>query len=156
MSSNNASRGLLDNPYSQTHTSTSNKFGKMDIRQPMGEYIGYELIGDGIKTDPSLRKVYVMYEALVLDEDGLPMVTSKEGFAIAAYAAYVEQYKKMMKGVLKDPSIVAYLKGEYERLMRDARVFEYLDQNTLDSILNIKVSLERKRYNKSYWLFKDA
>lgn len=131
------------------------KAGKNYHLEPKGEYIAYTLSDTYIKVDPGISKVNITYTALITDDDGLPYLTEKEAFALSWYVAYILKHREMLSGLLKDPSIIPYLKNESDRLMRDARVSSFLSQNVIDSVLNIKTSHERKRYNRSFWLYKD-
>jgi hypothetical protein len=42
------------------------------------------------------RNVKVVYHGVVVDDEGLPLITSKESRAIAAYIAYMTMYKNSL------------------------------------------------------------
>jgi hypothetical protein len=46
--------------------------------------------------------IKVIYHGIIVDDEGMPMVTSKEARAIAAYVAYITMYKNAL--VKRDPT----------------------------------------------------
>ena len=94
--------------------------------------------------------VMVVYHGIICDEeDSLPMLTDKELTAIAAYVAYVYNFKLGLQQRSQDLlNIANMLKAEWLRACNAARIPEYLSQNDMDSILDAKVRWDRKSYGK--------
>lgn len=141
--------------YRPIHT-LSHKAFQPYLLEAKGNYIPYRLTHSGIEVDNRLSEVNLIYQELDMDEEGLPLISEKESYAISWKVAYLIKHREMLKGLLKDPSIIQYLKQESDRLIRDARVFDRISQNLIDSVLNIKTSHDRKKYNRSYWVYKDV
>lgn len=82
----------------------------------------------------------VVYHGIFADEeDGLPLVNEKELRAIATYIAYVELNKEAIKK--RDINLMKMAKTieeSYNKLAAAARVKEYLNQNDMDRILDVK------------------
>lgn len=117
-----------------------------------GKFLDYERIDQNrLKFTRDHDYVNVLYKGIVLDDEGLPKLTNKEVNAIAAYIAYVHNFKKALSSKDKATMEIAlFLKNEWERKCDDARTPEYLNQNDMDKILNARNSWDRKAYNVSY------
>ena len=79
------------------------------------------------------------------------MLSDKEVMAIATYVAYVQKYKQGL--ITNNANIIQVanvLKSDWLRYCDAARVPDYINQNDMNEILNIKTSWDRKTYNKSY------
>jgi hypothetical protein len=61
-----------------------------------GGFVKYYQSGNTIYVDKHIKKVRILYRGIELDDDGLPQITDKEAMAIAAYVAYILQYKKAL------------------------------------------------------------
>lgn len=96
-------------------------------------------------------KVTVIYQGvLVDDEDGLPLINSKEMRAIAAYIAWMHIYKDAIKKRDKNSMAVAQsLEASWLRKCNAARIAEHLSQNDMNAILDVKYRWDRKQYGKS-------
>lgn len=96
------------------------------------------------------RGVKVVYHGVIVDEEGLPLVTSKEMRAIAAYVAYMSMYKKSL--VNRDVTAFQFaqtLKEDWLRSCNAARVPDHLSLNDMNDILEVRVRWDRKQYGKS-------
>ena len=96
------------------------------------------------------KGVTVVYHGVIVDDDGLPLISSKEIHAIAAYVSYAILYKKGLQ--LRDKSYIELsqlAKGEWLRTCNSARIPEHFSQNDMDAILDVKVRWDRKGYGKS-------
>lgn len=96
------------------------------------------------------RGVKVVYHGVIVDEEGLPLVTSKEMRAIAAYVAYMSMYKKSL--VNRDATAFQFaqtLKEDWLRSCNAARVPDHLSLNDMNDILEVRVRWDRKQYGKS-------
>lgn len=99
--------------------------------------------------------VTVLYKGILADEEGLPSLNFKELEAIANYCAFIHMRKQGM--MTKDQSLLQMsqmIQTEWKRSCDDARTPIYLDQNFIDSVLDVKSSWDRKRFGKSYKAFK--
>ena len=85
-----------------------------------------------------------------MDEEGLPELSDKEATAIATYIAYVQKFKEGL--ITNNANIIqasALLKQQWLQQCDQARV-QYLNQNAMNNILQVKGSWDRARYSKSY------
>ena len=53
-----------------------------------GKLIPYQLIDDTLYFDKNYGTLNILYKGILMDEDGLPMLSDKEAVAIATYIAY--------------------------------------------------------------------
>lgn len=116
-----------------------------------GKYAHYERVGNKLYFDKNYGKVNILYKGQVLDDDGLPIINDKEVDAIACFCAYVKKQKEGLatnnSGLLQ---IAQMLKNDWRTKCSQAQVPEEISQNEMDSILDVKTSWNRKKYNKSY------
>lgn len=115
-----------------------------------GKYAEYEQVGNTLYFKHP-GKVHILYRGEELDDDGLPYINDKEVNAIAAYIAYIAKYKEGLKLANKGFLEMAnMLKADWVRLADEARTPEYINQNDLNEILEVKTSWNRKTFNKSF------
>ena len=116
-----------------------------------GQFVKYERVGNKLYFDRNYGTVNILYKGIILDDEGLPELSDKEVMAIATYVAYVQKFKQ---GIMtNNPNIIQLanvLKSDWLRYCDAARVPDYINQNDMNEILNIKTSWDRKTYNKSY------
>lgn len=96
------------------------------------------------------RGVKVIYHGVIVDDEGLPLITSKEARAIAAYVSYISMYKKSL--VNRDATAFQFaqtLKEDWLRSCNAARVPDHLSLNDMNDILEVRVRWDRKQYGKS-------
>lgn len=95
--------------------------------------------------------VRVLYKEELLDKDGLPQISDNEALAIATYVAQVNFFKRGLatnnNGLLQASK---ELERKYAVYVDQARIPDYLSQNELNEILDVKVSHDRKIFNKSF------
>lgn len=116
-----------------------------------GKYAKYERVGDTLYFDKDYGKVNILYKGVILDEDGLPQVNEKEALAIATYIAFATKQKQGW--ITNNQNIIQlaqYLYQQWLKYCDSARVPLYLDQNTMNQVLDAKSSWSRKIYNKAY------
>ena len=104
-----------------------------------GTLLNYREEGDELVFDKDYSNVSVLYHGIIADEDGLPMLTDKEIYAIAAYIAYSHLYKKSI--LAKDGNLLqlsAVIKNDWLRACSAARVSGYLSQNDMNAIADVK------------------
>lgn len=117
-----------------------------------GGFAKYEQVGDYLYFKHPCT-VNILYHGVEVDEDGLPYITEKEAHAIASYAIYTERYKQVLSlsGLSKENmQLINMLKAEWLTKCSSARVKEHISQNTMDEILNINASYNRKIFNRSF------
>lgn len=115
-----------------------------------GKYLKYELSGDRLYFDRNYGTVNILYKGVLMDEEGLPELSDKEATAIATYIAYVQKFKEGL--ITNNANIIqasALLKQQWLQQCDQARV-QYLNQNAMNNILQVKGSWDRARYSKSY------
>lgn len=116
-----------------------------------GHYVHYEQLGDTLYFEKNYPSILIIYKGIDLDEDGLPYINDKEMNAIAAYVAYVIKFKQGLatnnQGVIQASQI---LEKKWLIACDQARTPEYLSQNDLNEIADVKTSWNRKLFGKSY------
>ena len=82
--------------YSSQYTEAyieGHKFNTATLYCP-GQLLKYRLEGDSLVFDRDYSNVSILYHGIIVDDEGLPLITDKEMLAIAAYLAYSHLYKK--------------------------------------------------------------
>lgn len=116
-----------------------------------GGYVKYEQVGDKIYLAQPHPTITILYKGVELDEDGLPSLNDKEALAIATFCAFTHFRKQGLilqnKGFLDSAN---FLSQDWLRKCDAARVPEYINQNEMNKIIDIKSSYDRKIFNKSF------
>lgn len=116
-----------------------------------GKFAHFEKIGDKLYFDQNYGQIHILYKGQVLDSVGLPVLNDKEVNAIAAYCAYIIKYRQGLatnnQALLQ---MAQLLHTEWNKLCDQARVPEYLTQNDMNEILDVKTSFMRKTHKKSF------
>lgn len=116
-----------------------------------GKFIKHHIEGNTMWLADRFNKVNVLYKGVLVDEEGLPTLTSIEADAIAAFCAYTDTYKKAL--VTRDQHLAAFAKDLEQKWLKkctQARIPDYINQNEMDEILNVATSWDRKRFGKSF------
>ena len=116
-----------------------------------GKFLKYTELGNTLIFPRDFRNVCVIYHGVECDDDGLPLINDKEMRAIAAYVAYASFYKEGLKK--RDGNILQLAQTIYQdwlRFCNAARIPTHFSQNDMNSILDAKLSWNRKSYGKSY------
>lgn len=119
-----------------------------------GKLVPYELVGDTLYFTNNYGTVNVLYKGILMDEDGLPMISDKEATALATYIAYYTKFKESL--ITNNPQITQQAELLYNKWLKQcdqARVSK-LSQNDMDQILEIKTSWDRKSYGIGYKIMK--
>lgn len=143
---------LYDNTHTEQYIEIS-KSGNKSLYIP-GKLVTYREEGDYLVFDRDYSSVTILYHGIIVDEEGLPLVTDKEITALAIYVAYLDMYKQSL--VLKNGNILQMaqvLKADWLRACNDARVPTYISQNEMNDILDVFTRWDRKSYGKSYKKF---
>lgn len=122
-----------------------------DLYYQKGKFVKYEEIGNTLVFNQDFDKVCVIYHGVECDNEGLPLINDKEMRAIAAYAAYASLYKDGLKR--RDGNIIKLAQVIYQdwlKLCNAARIPTHFSQNDMDSILDAKLTWNRKTYGKSF------
>lgn len=123
-----------------------------------GSFVPFDyVIQDGTKylkfsTENANLNIVLFYRGILVNEENLPLINTKEAEAIAAKLAEEDTMKKMF---MKDPTAIQMypvIKGEAGRLMASAKIAEVLTQNEWDRVLKTLVRADRKTYSNSYKL----
>lgn len=128
--------------------------GLKEYQDPLyqnGKYVKFERIGDTIIFDRAYGPIQILYKGVEIDDEGLPYINEKQKDAIACYIAYIQKFKEGMR--THNPNIIQesqLLNQRWLQLCDAARVSEYITQNEMNEILDVKTSFNRKIYNKSY------
>lgn len=120
-----------------------------------GKFLKYEKVGNTLYFDKPYGKINILYRGIILDDDGLPELTDKEATALATYCAYITKFKE---GLLTNNgniiNLANQLKLQWNIQCDQARVDGYINQNTMDNILEAKNTWNRKVFNQSYKMYK--
>lgn len=152
--------GQLDYQESLPHTSNTNydwvesyaeSHGNRNLLYNSGRLIKYRQEGDELVFDQNYGNLTILYHGIIVDEDGLPMVTDKEIQALAAYCAYTDLYKRSIAlnnaGLMQMATVI---KADWLRLCNSARIPNLISQNEWNEILDVKTRWDRKTYGHSY------
>ena len=107
-------------------------------------------------TSPEAKNISVMivYRAIDVDEDGLPLLNDKESAAIAAEVTKRESVRKGFLGVgFKDKissTMLQYIMTESTRLMTAAKINENMSNDDIDKMLDIQSSWDRKVFGSRF------
>lgn len=115
-----------------------------------GKLINYELVGDTLYFVRNYGTLNILYKGILMDEEGLPILSNKEAQAIATYIAYVNKYKEGLKtNNTVMINLASSLEQKWSKQCDQARVTN-LSQNDMNQILNIKNSWDRANYGMSF------
>lgn len=115
-----------------------------------GKVLKYEQVGDKLYFTHNYGRVNILYKGILADEEGLPQLSDKEALAIATYIAYVIKFREGLQtnnAAITNQAI--QLQALWNKQCDQARV-SYLNQNSMDQILEIKSSWDRKSYGKGF------
>lgn len=118
-----------------------------------GLYVDYNHNGDHIsfKSEDLINSyVIVVYNGVISDEQALPKISYREAEAIAAGVAYLHYKKLALLGDSNAATMVPLLKQEKDILIGQARIPDFINNNTMDRILDAKTTFDRKNYNRTY------
>lgn len=92
--------------------------------------------------------IFVLANVKMVDKEGNHLLFLKQAEALVWYAAYLYTQRNAFLGV---PGIdLGYIRGKAMNAIADARVPDYVSDNSWDKILNAKASFGRKGYNKDF------
>lgn len=147
--SNQKDNGDLRSAYIENYIESRKAFS--DPFYISGKYVKYKRVGNTLYVNKGLSKVNILYQGILLDEDGLPQINDKEAIAIAEYIAYVYKYKEAIRTNNKNILQMAQdLKQQWLFHCDAARVPEYVSQEEMNKILDVQSSWGRKSFGKSY------
>lgn len=116
-----------------------------------GKFVKYTRDNNRLYLADDFKVVYVLYKGVLSDETGLPSLNEKEMDAVAAFCAYVTDFKKAR--MTKDQAtfqMAKELEAQWKLKCTQARVPDYINQNEMDLVLNAATSWDRKRFGRSY------
>jgi len=126
------------------------------VLHPTGNFIPYQLRGTAGNLHLEFSADYVnsscvcIYRGVIVDADDNPILFRKEAEAIAAQLAFLDTQKRVF---MRDPNampILAYIKGEANRMMAAAKVPEHITQNQWNRVFSALTTHNRKVYHSSY------
>ena len=116
-----------------------------------GKYVKYKELGDRLYFTEPFPVVNILYKGLYAGEDGLPLLNNKEVEAIAAYCAFIVDFKKGRQTKDAGQLQIAQLEeARWKKLCDAARVSESISQNDMNEILSVMTSFNRSGYGRSY------
>ena len=116
-----------------------------------GKYAKYERVGDTLYFDKAYGYANILYKGVIVDDEGLPYLNTKEIDAIASYLAYVQRFKQGW--ALHNAQMIQeanLMEAQWKRLCDEARVPIYINQNEWNEILDARSNWNRKIFNKKY------
>lgn len=116
-----------------------------------GKYVKYHEVGNKVYFTEPFKKVNILYKGIYADEQGFPYLNNKEIEAIAAYCAYIYDFKKGRQ--TKDSGLIQIAQLEeqkWKKLCSAARVSENISQNDMNEILSVMTSFNKSGYGRSY------
>ena len=117
-----------------------------------GKFVKYDQVGPReIKVYDKFKHVNLLYKTVVLDDQDLPLLNSKEVDAIAAYCAYSDTFKKGL--MTRDGNMINLsqaLEAKWLKLCDHARTPMSMSQNDFDAIGDSVRSWDRKTYGHSF------
>jgi len=120
----------------------------------VGTYLKFEWVDETsiriLDTNLWDKEIYMVYEGIKTDADGIPMITRKQANAIAAKVAHNVVMRKVFSGDANLVNLLPVIGQEAARLMQAAAIPEQLTDNQLDEMLNEHTSYERKRRGRSF------
>jgi hypothetical protein len=129
---------------------TNLQFEHDDLWQ-RGKYANYHRIGNTLEFYLTNIPVNVIYRGVLVDKEGLPMLSFREVEAIACYCAWIQTRKMGM--ATRDKATIEVsmmLQKEWGKRCANARVPEHINQTEMDRILDAQTSWDRKRFGKSF------
>lgn len=141
---NDAQLTSSDSSYINTENITTERYidayrGFDDVYYQKGKFAKYKEVDGTLYFNKDYPKVMVVYHGVEADEDGLPKINDKEMKAIAAYVAYATLYKEGL--TKRDGGLVQLattIQNEWLKRCNAARIPNYLNQNEMDAILDVK------------------
>lgn len=118
-----------------------------------GSKVPYHIDSDRRKIvieTPYLKSVNLLYFGLEVDDEGLPYITEAEALAICNYCMLVKTQSKVYKGDKTAASLLQFAKSNWSKSLGQARMVEKLNQNNIDTILQILTSYDRKVFNSQF------
>ncbi len=116
-----------------------------------GKYVDYFRVENTLYLSDEFDKVRILYKGVLVDDTGLPYINEKEIDAIAAYCAYAYDYKQARLSRDQYTMQLSQIsEAKWKRLCSQARVPDYINQNTMDELLNVSTSWDRKRFGKTF------
>lgn len=118
---------------------------------PYADYVDFKIVNSyTIKVSPSLKDsfVYIKATTLLVNDDNEVLFTNKQILALVEYIIALRAKRDYLSG---NPTIdpdKAMLRAH--KLIAASRVPVYVSDNEIDRILNVKVSFDRKMFNKDY------
>jgi hypothetical protein len=128
-----------------------------------GESINYTVLDENTIqiTSPNMinNDIMIVYNAINVDDDGLPLLNDKEVEAIAAEVARRWYVRKSFQDVgpaanNRFVSMLQLITAEATRLMAAAKIDEKITDDAIDKMLDIKTSWDRKVYGRRFDLLK--
>lgn len=141
---NDAQLTSSDSSYINAENITTERYidayrGFDDVYYQKGKFAKYKEVDGTLYFNKDYPKVMVVYHGVEADEDGLPKINDKEMKAIAAYVAYATLYKEGL--TKRDGGLVQLattIQNEWLKRCNAARIPNYLNQNEMDAILDVK------------------
>ena len=147
----NSASSTLDTTSIATERYIDSYRGFDDIYYQKGKFAKYKEVDGTLYFNRDYPKVMVVYHGVEVDDEGLPKINDKEMRAIAAYVAYATLYKEGL--TKRDGGIIqlaSTIQSDWLKFCNSARIPSYINQNDMDSILDVKYRWPQKNYGKSF------
>jgi len=113
-------------------------------------YISYQLDDKHISVGKEHigKPIVVAFTGISVDKEGYPMITRKQANALAAYAGKYIVIKNLANGNAKQAQLLEFFITESGRLVQAASIPENITDNELETMLDAKVSFNRKSFRR--------
>lgn len=118
-----------------------------------GESVNYSLEVGAVKiTSPEAlgNDIMVVYRSILTGEDGLPLLNDKEVAAIAAEVTKRITIRRAFMDVNSNKDVMTFIIAEAARCMAAAKIDEYINDDAVDRLLDIKTSWDRKTFGHRF------
>lgn len=120
------------------------------VGKPRGTYINFENLGDGLlKFDVNNINIEVIYDKLIVDEEGLWKISEKEITAICYFLNFIDIQKKYYQKLV-DANMLGVARADSDRAIGNARVGERVTDNDRDMIFEQALTANRKQVGLPY------
>lgn len=148
-SSSSSNAPLVENAYIEKYSDLWK--WNTDPLYTEGKLVKYRLEDGYLHFDQNYPSVLIAYHKLITDDEGMPKVSDAEVRALAAYVAYVDNFKQSL--IRKDGNamqLAAVIEQKWLKLCSAARIPSKITQNDMDAMLDAHTRWDRKVYRKSY------
>ncbi|MCK5019135.1 MAG: hypothetical protein KAS32_18890 [Candidatus Peribacteraceae bacterium] len=151
------SAGMQDRHLPSVQTRSNIPDENQSLKTSPGQSVNYTLEPGAIRiTSADLLNVEILiiYDAILVDDSGLPLLNDKEVAAIAAEVTRRDTVSGAFQGIKTKESMLNYITVEADRYMAAAGIDEKISDDGIDKMLDIKTTWDRKVYGHRINIYK--